>query len=367
MSFESSRAPGIVLVAAILVATGSFSACEKKQPPPPAGIRPVKILTVGEIETSRRREYPGTIRGIQNAEMGFEVQGRITEFLVKEGEKVSEGQVLARLDDRDYQADLEQAEANLRKAEADLQRSLNIFEEDPGAITQDKIESDRRAVEVSRAAVDKKKKGVEDTVLRAPFTGLMARKLVEDFANVAAKEPVLIIQDLSTLEIEISVPERDVTAGAAERDPKELTERVKPRVVVSSLPGRELPAWVKEFTTTADPVTRTFQAKLNFEPSEGVSILPGMTARVVVEGSFTEGVLVPAQAVAVDPNEEPFVWVFDPQAMTVSRQNVELGELGGDDVEVLKGLNKGQQIAVSGVRELQDGMKVRRWEPPRGS
>jgi multidrug resistance efflux pump len=66
-----------------------------------------------------------------------------------------------------------------------------------------------RAVEVTEAELRVSQKAVEDTVLRAPFDGVMARKLVEDFANVNAKEPVLVFQDTSHLEIQINIPERD--------------------------------------------------------------------------------------------------------------------------------------------------------------
>ena len=111
----------------------------------------------------------------------------------------------------------------------------------------------------------------------------MARKLVEDFANVQAKQPVLILQDTSILEIEIAVPERDVVQSKRQDETKEqASERLKPQVIVSAVPDREFPAKIKEYATTADPVTRTFPVKLNFDKPEDLNILPGMTARVRV-------------------------------------------------------------------------------------
>jgi RND family efflux transporter MFP subunit len=358
----SRSALGPLLIAGLILA-----GCEQEPPPPPQAVRPVKILSVGDTEGTRVRDYPGTIRAAQTAEMAFEVPGRITEFLVKEGDQIAQGAVLAKLDPRDYVAERNKQQANLRKAQADLTRSQNIFKEDPGAISKEKIDADKRALGVAEANVAQADKAVEDTALVAPFSGLMARKLVEDFQNVKAKQPVLILQDLSHLEIEISVPERDMTRRQKLPSPDALTERIKPRVVISSVPDREFPARVKEMATTADPTTRTFQVKLTFERPDDVNVLPGMTARVIVEPAGGAVLLLPSHATRADADGKPYVWVVDPATMTVSRRPVELGNLTGGSVEIVSGLEKGEQVAISGVKQLVQGMEVRRYESQRGA
>ncbi|HEY5647418.1 MAG TPA: efflux RND transporter periplasmic adaptor subunit, partial [Pseudomonadales bacterium] len=212
------------------------TACEKPAVEQTPVVRPVKVHTLGKPDAASRREYPGSIRAFQHADMGFEVGGRITEFYVSEGDDVVQGEVLARLDARDYEANLKASQANLRKAEADLRRSQNIYKEDPGAISTETIDTHQRAVDVAKANLAVSQKALDDTKLRAPFSGRMARKLVEDFQNVTAKEPVLVLQDTSTLEIEINVPERDVARGPTDRASKDVTERTEPEVIVSALP-----------------------------------------------------------------------------------------------------------------------------------
>ncbi len=362
-SADPRRALPAVVALCALVLVG----CEEEPPPPPEAVRPVKIFTVGDIERARQRDFPGSIRAAQTAEMAFEVPGRITEFVFKEGDQVEEGAVLARIDPRDYEAELDKERANLRKAEADLTRSRNIFKEDPGAISKEKIDSDERAVGVAKAKLAQAQKAAEDTVLVAPFSGLMARKLVEDFQNVKAKEPVLILQDLTHLEIEVSVPERDMTREQIGWSRERITEALKPRVVVSSLPGREFPGRVKEMATAADPTTRTFQAKLIFERPEGVAVLPGMTARVLVEPLGGGAMLVPSNATRADADGSAYVWVVDPDSMKVSQRAVELGNLTGAEVEIVSGLERGDQVAISGVKQLIEGMEVRRYESARGA
>ena len=331
----------------------------EKAPP----IRPVKVHTIGSLEPAAMREFPGTIRALQTAEMGFEVPGRITEFLVLEGKEVEKGAVLARLDAADYEQELNVAQANLKKAQADLTRSLNIQKEDAGAISKEEIEEHQRIVDVEQAKLEIAQKGVDDTELKADFAGVMARKLVEDFANVLAKQPVLILQDNSVLEIEVAVPERDLVRRKNETETKdETSERLEAKVIVSALPDREFPARIKEFATTADPVTRTFSVKLNFDNPEDVNILPGMTARVRVVVDPQSAWSVPVTAAQADENEQPYVWKVDSESMTVSKSPVELGPLTGDRVLLTDGVQKGDLVVISGVTSLREGMQVRKYE-----
>ncbi len=335
-----------------------------KEPPPEAVevVRPIKIQEIGAVEAASTREYPGTIRATQNAEMGFEVAGRITEFLVREGDFVEKGQVMARIDARDYAAELDVVRANLTKAEADFTRSDNVYKQDPGAISKQTIDANRRAVDVARAQLAVAQKAVDETELVAPFSGLMARKLVEDFQNVQAKEPVLVLQDNSVLEIQVDVPERDMAQGVRKLTVENINERVDPDVIVSAIPDRRFPAQVKEFSTSADPVTRTFAFRLDFENPEDVTILPGMTARVQFVVDPDRAWSVPVTAARADDSGNAYVWKVDPDAMTVTQAEVELGDMFGDRVRIERGIDEGELVAVSGVGQLRDGMKVREYE-----
>ncbi|NIR32387.1 MAG: efflux RND transporter periplasmic adaptor subunit [Gammaproteobacteria bacterium] len=350
-------------VLAVLSCSFVLLACEKTPVEQAPIVRPVKIQTIGDAGLMGRQEYPGTIRAFQNAEMAFEVPGRIIEFLVQEGDFVTEGDVLARLDDRDYQAQLKAAQASLRKAQADLNRSLSIYKEDPGAISQETIDRDRKAAEVAQAQVEVAEKAVEDTELRAPFSGRMARKLVEDFQNVQAKEPILILQDTSTLEIEVNVPERDIVHSDPNRSKEQITARTEPKVIVSALPDRGFPARVKEFATTADPVTRTFAVRLLFDNPADVAIMPGMTARVQITVDRERAWSVPVTAAQADESGNAYVWRVDESTMTVSRAPVELGDMSEEYVHIESGLEEGNRVAVSGVTQLREGMQVRSYEP----
>ena len=177
----------------------------------------------------------------------------------------------------------------------------------------------------------------------------------------------MIFQDTSSLEMDVSVPERDFIRMKRGLTLEERTAVARPEVIISAIPGRSFPARIKSFTATADPVTRTYTATFRFDRPEDVNILPGMTARVILRPNeesirkYSEAstVMVPMVAVASDESGKPFVWRVDPDTMKVSPAPVTLGEISNTDIAVVSGLEKGDRIAVTGVSYLYSGAKVR--------
>jgi RND family efflux transporter MFP subunit len=347
-----------------LVLANALIACEKESPPRPDLIRPVRMLEVTDASAGATREYPGRIKAGQYAEMSFEVPGKVTKFVFKEGSKVKMGAVLAELDPADYQARYDSAKAKESHAKSERDRYKAMYDKDVKPYSEYELRI--RQHEVRMAETREAKKALNDTTLRAPFEGVMARKLVEEFENVQAKQPVLILQNDELLEIKVSVPERDLAEGSADRrTDEELTGILKPRVVVSSLPDRIFNARLKELANVADPTTRTFEATFLFSKPEDANILGGMTAKVIIDVPATRavtGVLVPSKAVVAGEAGAGSVWVIDPDSLVASRRQVEVGEFAGLDIEVVSGLTPGELIATSGIHQLRDGMTVRRYE-----
>ncbi len=349
-----------------LVATAIFiSSCSEEAPDTTPSVRPVKIMEISDLGGGSVRQYPGFIRAAESAEVSFEVAGRIIRLDAREGKEVKAGDILAALDDTLFVAEFDVAMANLNKARADLNRSENIFAEDPGAITQERIDSDRRAVEVSDAKLTQAQKSVDDTVMRAPFDGAISRRLVEVFENVQAKQTVVIVENLDRVEVEISVPERDMMGrGSGQRTRAELEaiqRAVRPMVALSSFPDIEYPGTLSEVATRADPTTRTFAVRIAFEAPPGAGLLPGMTARVSGRFQGNAPVRVPVSALASNPGAEATVWVIDPDTMTVHARVVQLGQMIGEEVNIVAGLEAGEMIAVTGAAQLAEGMQVSRY------
>jgi len=338
-----------------------FLACSAEEPAeethaPPA----VKTLVVGGEGSGATREYSGSLAAWQHAEMAFEVSGKITEFRAVEGQRVEEGYVLARLDPRDYQAAQLAAEANVAQAKADYERFKKLFEK--GVASKAEYDAKTRRYEVTQAELQTAQKAVEDADLVAPFAGVMAKKLVEDFQNVVAKEPVLILQDDQRLKIKVTVPEQDMTwKQSGSVDLAEVTRRIEPKVTVTTLPGSEFDAALHEISMTADPATRTFEATFLMDNPEGVRLLPGMTAMVRIHprSAASAGIAVPGVAVWADEAGTSYVWKLDPADNTVARTAVEIGALAESSIRILAGLSPGDVIVISGVRTLSEGETVR--------
>ena len=325
--------------------------------------RPVKLVELSEGGLARVLEYPGRILPLEQAEMAFEVPGRMIEIKVSEGERVMAGDLLARLDDRNYAAELEAARARLELAQLEAERAESLFERD--AAPKQKADLAVSEMKVAEAAFDQAEKAFEETRLRAPIDGIVAKVLVEDIVNVQAKQTILIIQDISKFRVEANLPE---TLGGQTRPGLTIEERnqlLKPEVILSFLPERSFRAQIEEFSVMADPATRTFSGTFLFESPADVLVLPGMTAKVRMTLPRTDRAaagtyVVPAQAVRSSETGAAFVWRWDPETGLVERVAVRTGNVAGDQMEIVaEGLSAGEQVVASGVQLLEDGDRVR--------
>jgi RND family efflux transporter MFP subunit len=172
------------------------------------------------------------------------------------------------------------------------------------------------------------------------------------------------------MEVVVDVPERDLAGdkarSSADFDLARWNAEAKPMVELSSVPGRQFPVTLSELATAADPNTRTFRATFTMEKPEGVGVLSGMTAKLVLTGLLTtapDDFLVPAAAVVADSQDEPFVWLVDEESMSVSKRSVTVGKItGGDRIVVTEGLEGGEAIAMTGVHLLTEGRVVTEME-----
>lgn len=334
----------------------ALTGCQPEAPvAAPQISRPVKVAVVAKERSGFKRSYPGKVRADREAKLSFRVPGTLVDLPVKAGQEVKKGQVIARLDPRDFKINLEKAEAFFREAEHQYKRYQALLERK--VVAQSAFDAVHRQYLTTKAAYDTAKSALADTTLVAPFAGTVANTLVDNHQDVQAKQPVISLQDVSRLEVEVQVPEQDVVPHKGPQDFK-LT------VVLESMPGVKLPAKVKEFSTEADPVTQTFTARVVVETPKGFTMLPGMTADLLVREidparNSEEGLVVPVQSVAVDQAKRSFVWRIDCQTKTAHRVPVKLGTIGSEGILVRSSLLPGQVVATAGVHHLREGMPVR--------
>jgi multidrug efflux system membrane fusion protein len=352
-----------------------LSACGQNEEPAKTDeiIRPVKLMKVSGSLAGTTRKLPGEVRASDRVELAFQVPGTLVEFPVKEGQTIKKGTLVARLDPRDYETNLRNAEGVLAKAEASLvyavaehKRYIKVKETDAGAVSDSMValkaaseKVERANLQSANASVAAAKDQLAYTRLKAPFDGVIARKYVDNYQEVQAKEAIISLQNVKSVEVLIDVPELMI-APIRKTMPRFYAE-------FAADPSRRFELRIKEFATQADSITQTYRVVLMMPAPSGIRILPGMTVNVSIE--FTEEtvagseVLIPAIAVFADNAGQPQVWVVDPQAGKVQRRAVNTGDLSGNDsIRIVSGLNPDETIAISGVTKLREGQTVRALE-----
>lgn len=331
----------------------------RKLPPEPSVVRPLKTIVVGGAILPAGRRYPGRVRANEEVDLAFQVAGPLIELPVKRGQPVEKGTLLARVDPRDYENKLAARKAVEQKRKLDVERFTKAF--NLGAATEKEVDDAKAIYDMAEAEWKIATKALADTYLHAPFAGVIANTFVENFQNVQAKQPVLSLQDISSVAIEVSVPE--------ERIARYKKGEGKPRFVITFeyLPGREFEVTIKEYATEADPVTQTYPITFVMLSPRDVTILPGMTAtlqeyRQAAHGVQGAGHILPLSAVPVDGLGQYYVWALrqaEGDQYTTHRVNVKVGEMMADSIMILDGVDRGDRVAAAGVHFLQEGQRVR--------
>lgn len=356
----------------LLLCVWTVTACgQKTEGPKAALVRPVKAITLESQSLAKARKFPGRVRAHRRADLSFKVAGRLLALPAEEGVDIRKDQLLARLDPRDLQTQLDSARGQIAKANAALglaqteyQRVIKIQKEDAGAVSQSLIDQRRDGVNRARAeiqslqaAVDAAKLNLSYTELRAPFDGVVSKRYVNNFQDVQPKEIILHVDDVSTIEVLVDVPENVVAL---------LRQGVEADIVAEfpTAPGKKYPLKIYEYSTRADSRTQTFQVTLHMAQPEEIHVLPGMTATVAAsrksEGQTKDVFTLPAIAVFADNAGKAHVWVIGGDDQTVEQRAVTTADLtGAANIQITTGLKSGETVAVSGVSQLRAGMQVR--------
>ena len=292
-----------------------------------------------------------------------QTSGVLTAVLVGEGDAVSTGQVLARVDPRERRLALEQAELRLARAEAELARQTRAREAD--LVSQydlDKAQFDRDLAASERETAQLE---LERTTIRAPFGGRVTEVLLVAGAHLDPAQHLLTLSDFDTLIVRLHVPERDV-ARIVPGQPA----TVRPESGV----GAGILGRIREISPVVDPATGTVKVTVAIpSPERGAAgataVRPGSFARVVIEtGRRTDAVLAPKRAV-VQANGEAHVFVVE-NGRAVRRPvalGVELDDPGGALVELVggadEGIPAGARVVVAGMGSLRAGERVEVLDP----
>ncbi|WP_236254688.1 efflux RND transporter periplasmic adaptor subunit [Mucisphaera calidilacus] len=321
-----------------------------------------------EDDATVEAELPGRASAEQQVEFSFRVTGHLTEYPMRVGQRVRRGELLARLDPRDFRTTVDDYTGQLARAEADAEvarlqyeRAQRIRVENSGAISQAIVDERLGAFKQAEAQVlsisaklDDARNDLIDTELFAPFDGVIVATYVNNYEEVDAKQPVLRLVDPSSIEVTVQVPEQHISKI-------DLIRSIVCRF--DAYPGIDVTAQIHEVGREASSDTRTFPVTLIMAQPEDIVILPGMAARVTftVDAQAIDeigGSVIPASAVFSDEQDRAFVWLLDREAGTVSRKQVSPRMPVGDGLSV-DGLYPGDWVVTAGVHFLRDNQRVR--------
>ncbi|WP_276121686.1 efflux RND transporter periplasmic adaptor subunit [Pararhizobium qamdonense] len=348
------------VIAAISAAVFALSGCSQEEAETREIVRPVKVVEIAAIDTSRTLSYSGTVRARTEMNLGFRVNGKITERRVDIGQRVKSGDLLARIDPTDYALALTSAQANLDATERQVEttelarlRAEQLFAKNvsPKSQLEQATLSYNQAVatrDAARSALDQAKNQVSYTDLKSDQNGIVTAISADIGQVVGSGTPVVSVAVDGEKEVLVAIPETDIA-------------QFKPGKVVTvgfwSDAALMLEGKVREVAGSAEPQSRTFAVRISL-PSDP-NVLLGMTAGIVAAAADTQKLVsIPLSALA-KKDEQSIVWTVDRTAGTVHSRPVEVADFTNDGVRIAQGLEPGDVVVAAGTQFMTEGLKVK--------
>ncbi len=343
---------------ALVLATLGLIAAACGGPPPEApqnaGPRPVRVQAVEPTVAVRSLTAIGTLEPEARVAVSSQQEGLVAEVTVREGDAVTAGQVLVRLDDRELEALLAEARAAAEEAEARYRRTLALRAS--GLMPEAEEDAARAGTRIAAARVEVLETRLGFSRIEAPVAGTVITRHIEVGDLAAPRVPLLELAAGVGLRLRVPVSELDVV---------HLAPGDRAEVTVDALPGLVLDARIVRVFPSADPTTRQVTVELELEKAPR-SVRIGFLARARLELERRDAaILVAEDAVQRAAETGAFVWVADGDVARV--RPVTLGWRLGGRVVVESGLAAGDELILEGWAALRDGGPIRRLGGAEGS
>ncbi len=360
---EVGNKNALILVFSItLIFSASCGNEDSKQDREPA-VRPVKLITLSGASNLKMARYPAVLDAAQLSELSFQVGGLVAEIAVVDSQAVQAGDEIARLDQRDFQSQVMSARAQFENAEAEYQRAVRLSQSD--AIARSVLEQRKSQRDVARSQLDTAEKALGDTVIRAPFSGVVAQIPIKRRQTVSAGQIIATLIGTENL-AGAGIVEATVNVPASVIARSQEAETRSAFVILDAAPEKRIEATFKSTSLLADSTSQTYAVTFTFDPPGDLIILPGMHATLELSSarratdSNALRISVPLSAILSDGTAR-YVWIVDQDSMTVSKREVTISDGIGESAVVTEGLALGEMIATAGASYLAEGMQVRPW------
>lgn len=339
--------------------------------PPEPTVRPVASVVVKDGFELPDVSFAARVKAANSRTLSFKQSGRIERILVDAGSRVKKGDKLAWLEPHDYENKVTLAEAAAERARLTYERTAEAMKK--GGVSREEVSKAQAEMKESAANLAIKRRDLEDTVLYAPFDGIVAKKYAEELEVVDAMsgaKRVLTIQDEADVKIDAAVPETFIIHANSLELRNEKSEG-NSYVTFDAAPEVRYPVTFSEFESTSEGKdSQTYTATFQMKHPTDLMLMPGMSATVTLPGAnyavkeekVKGRFAVPEEAIGAASDGSHFVWVLSPAdrpgLFAVAKRVVEIGKAGNGFVFVEKGLAGGERIATAGVTVLTEGRKV---------
>lgn len=347
------RVAAVTMLGAVLVS------CGNEQAPQSEG-RPVGVVTVEAGQFADDIQLSGEIQAKKDVGLGFRIGGRVLERPVNVGDRVTAGQVVARLEPALEQNALAAAKAALEAARGEVNTARNTFERqerlmNQGFTTRPRFDQALRAQETAQAQLENAEAQLELARDRLGFTEL--RTDVAGVVTARRIEPGEVVQS-GQIVVQIA---RDDDRDAVFNVPASVLDThlsdAKIRVALADAPAVTAYGTVREVAPQADPVTRTFEIRVGLQnPPETMRLGSTVVGTIELTTAAIASILASA---LTQQGRSPAVWIIDPAKSTVSLRSVDVLRFDPGKVILSQGLEPGETIVSAGIQTLHPGQRVR--------
>ena len=313
------------------------------------------LVTTIEVHPQKFNHYlelQGDVMTKQNVLIYPEMAGTLNSVYVKEGQKVSKGQLLATIDDGGLSSQLAQLRTQAELSKTTFERQKRLWEQNIGSEIQ--YLQAKTNYEAQQSAVKQMESQVGKSSIRAPFTGIID-DVIKDEGTVVSPGPgaeVFRIVNLSNMYIEVEVPESHLPNVTPGKDVK----------VYFPVLGDSVSTKIRQTGNFINPSNRSFTAEIPV-PSHDGKIKPNLTARVMINDYTSDNaILIPQSILSENANGEQYVFLVNADSIqndpVAKKVVIKTGKTQGDYVEVLSGINEGDAIIDEGARSVKEGQKV---------
>jgi len=331
----------VTLVCLLFSCPISMAIAETEQPESQSAPVKVQITTVNKQNISSRIEVVGTVQAIDQAVIAAKISGTIIDLPVVLGSRVSRGDLLIKLNAEEISARVLQAQAQLAQARRNLKREEKLLKQQ--ASTPETVKSMGDMLAVAKAGHREATSMLNYTTINAPFSGVITRKIANIGDLATPGTPLLHLEDDKRLQVVAAIPE---TIAMQIRPNHKLSIHIP--AVVATLEGE-----IAEISPVIDPASRTSKVRINLGSSAGLRT--GMFARVQLPGTDSSTLMIPKQAIVPFGQLEKIFVVHDQKAWL---RLIRTGTHTGDMVEVLSGLQAGEQVVTANNKLLINGQQV---------